>query len=129
LTYESVTVQTLSLDVDFGVLVPYVTVSENGRITDSTKHSLGEFWVHQVFWELDQLAPVCLFLLDESESIRRHLTVPMGTIEVVSAGGKNAVIAGVRALVNAQRIRYFGVLDADYKESDEKRTKSPHSAR
>jgi hypothetical protein len=203
--YESVTVQTVSLDGEF--LAPYVTVSENGRITDSTKLSLGEFWVHQVFWELDQLDPGCLFLLDEPESFlaaRGHrpfidevarrcldrklqlvvathspevlsrflvqdirvcsrgptgkirvvqpeslaqihrsvgieiptktlvlvedifaadilraifgqLNVPMGTIEVVSAGGKDAVIAGVQALVNAQRIRYFGVLDADQK--------------
>jgi ABC-type molybdenum transport system ATPase subunit/photorepair protein PhrA len=210
-SYESVTVQTLLSDSEpndyFEHLAPYVTVSENGRIIDSTKLSLGELWVHQVFWGQDKLAPGCLFLLDEPESflaVRGHrpfidevarrcldrklqlvvathspemlsrflvqdirvcsrgpsgkirvvhpeslaqihrsvgieiptktlvlvedvfaadilraifgqLNVPMGTIEVVSAGGKDAVIAGVRALVNAQRIRYFGVLDADQK--------------
>ncbi len=208
-SYESVTVQTVPLELEpyYEVWAPYVTVSENGRIIDSTKLSLGEFWVHQVFWEQDRLAPGCLFLLDEPESflaVRGHrpfidevarrcldrklqlvvathspevlsrflvqdirvcsrgpsgkirvvqpeslaqihrsvgieiptktlvlvedvfaadilraifgqLNVPMGTIEVVSAEGKDAVIAGVRALVNAQRIRCFGVLDADQK--------------
>ncbi len=72
-SYESAHVQTIPLDDHLHVA--YVTIKINGATIDSTKLSLGEFWVHQVFWELDQLAPGSLFLLDEPESflsVRGH---------------------------------------------------------
>jgi hypothetical protein len=63
--HESATVKTVLLDDLFH---PYVVVKINGKTLNTTQLSLGEFWVHQVFWEQDRLSPGCLLLLDEPES-------------------------------------------------------------
>jgi predicted ATPase len=72
--YESVTRQTISLDSEtdsegyFVHTAPYIIAEMSGQKFDSTMLSLGEFWVHHVLWEQDQLAEGCLLLLDEPES-------------------------------------------------------------
>jgi len=63
--YESAAVKNVLLD---DLYHPYVVVKINGKTLNTTQLSLGEFWVHQVFWEQDRLSPGCLLLLDEPES-------------------------------------------------------------
>ncbi|MCO1618778.1 ATP-binding protein [Micromonospora sp. CPM1] len=44
------------------------------------------------------------------------LDFPSGSIEIVCAGGKDEVVAGVRILSNSSRLHVYGVLDADQRE-------------
>ncbi|MEO3928643.1 hypothetical protein ABGB07_33000 [Micromonosporaceae bacterium B7E4] len=70
--YESVQVRTILVDTqdedDWYAQRPFVTAISEGRVADSGTLSLGELWVHQVFWDQARLDPGCLLLLDEPES-------------------------------------------------------------
>lgn len=210
--YDSVTSRTIILDQltesdgsETIALAPYIRAESGSHSFESPTLSLGETWVHQVFWEHSRLNEGSLLLLDEPESFlatrghrpfideiaRKCLNpsiqlvaathspeilsrfpvthtrmcirsqsgklrviepdsfrqienaigveaptkaivlvednfaakvlfailsqvtgIPSG-LEIVAAGGKNKVLAGVDALRNSKRVLCLGVLDAD----------------
>ncbi|GIF74724.1 hypothetical protein Asi02nite_42420 [Asanoa siamensis] len=72
-SYDAATVYSVPLDTDPEAADdfyprPYFEGVISSQTVGSETLSLGETWVHRVFWEIDRLSPGCVILLDEPES-------------------------------------------------------------